>query len=373
MPDKKYNYISKYFSYNGKKYKVYGKNSIEVALKMIELEKDLKAGLHSGALSDKTTVKRWSEDWMDVYIKPKDATAKSIAMYQQKLDNYILPEIGTMKLGDVKDIHLKKILNSANSSFSNSQKVKVVIHAMFHQAYKSRIIQFDPSEDLTLPKAPKGKRRSITESERSAILKTAETHPAGLWILLMLYCGPRDNEIIPLQGIDFDTEEHILHIHKALESGSAKSLKSPKTDAGDRYIPVPDVLWPKIKERIDSLDTPFDIMFIQPQGKKMHTHSSLNDAWNNFKRQLDINMGAKVYRNQIIEHKVAADLTPYCLRHTFGTDLQRAGVPINVAKYLMGHSDIRVTANIYTDTTSDVIFAAAKKVNEFHKKASGGK
>ena len=30
------------------------------------------------------------------------------------------------------------------------------------------------------------------------------------------------------------------------------------------------------------------------------------------------------------------------------TDLQKAGVPINVAKELMGHADIQTTANIYT-------------------------
>ncbi|MDD2217639.1 MAG: tyrosine-type recombinase/integrase [Eubacteriales bacterium] len=42
---------------------------------------------------------------------------------------------------------------------------------------------------------------------------------------------------------------------------------------------------------------------------------------------------------------------PYCLRHTYCTDLQDAGVPINVAKELMGHSDISVTAKIYTHRT----------------------
>ena len=54
---------------------------------------------------------------------------------------------------------------------------------------------------------------------------------------------------------------------------------------------------------------------------------------------------------------------PYCLRHTYGTDLQDAGVPINVAKYLMGHSDITTTANIYTDTTDDSIESAREKIN----------
>jgi site-specific recombinase XerD len=57
----------------------------------------------------------------------------------------------------------------------------------------------------------------------------------------------------------------------------------------------------------------------------------------------------------------------YCLRHTYCTDLQRAGVPLNIAKYLMGHNDISVTANIYTHTTDDDINSAAKKINESNK------
>ena len=75
---------------------------------------------------------------------------------------------------------------------------------MFHRAYRSRLIQYDPSEDLIIPKAPKGKRRSITEAEREAILAVAPTHQAGPRVLTMLYCGLRDNEIIPLQWKDVD-------------------------------------------------------------------------------------------------------------------------------------------------------------------------
>jgi len=45
------------------------------------------------------------------------------------------------------------------------------------------------------------------------------------------------------------------------------------------------------------------------------------------------------------------------------TDLEAAGVPINVARYLMGHSDISVTSRIYTHTTGKVIEDAADKIN----------
>lgn len=72
---------------------------------------------------------------------------------------------------------------------------------------------------------------------------------------------------------------------------------------------------------------------------------------------MNIHMGAEVQRNKLTEDLIAKDLTPYCLRHTFCTDLERAGVPLNVAKDLMGHSDISVTANIYTHKDSSVMHA----------------
>lgn len=86
-------------------------------------------------------------------------------------------------------------------------------------------------------------------------------------------------------------------------------------------------------------------------------------------------MGATVYRNQIIESKVAEDLTPYCLRHTYCTDLQDAGVPLNIAKYLMGHDDVSVTANIYTHTTETALESAIDSIDKYQQAnaASGGR
>ena len=58
-------------------------------------------------------------------------------------------------------------------------------------------------------------------------------------------------------------------------------------------------------------------------------------------------------------------LEPYDLRHTYCSDLERAGVPINVASQFMGHADIKITARIYTHTSKDVFEDAAAKLAAF--------
>lgn len=65
---------------------------------------------------------------------------------------------------------------------------------------------------------------------------------------------------------------------------------------------------------------------------------------------------------------VADDLVPYDLRHTFCIDLQDAGVSINVAKELMGHSSIELTARIYTHYTEKSLNDAAVKMEQFRNK-----
>ena len=76
-------------------------------------------------------------------------------------------------------------------------KVKRDMYRMFKKAQKNNMIIFNPAEDLDTPKAKDGKRRAITDEERSLILSVAKTEPQGLWIKTMLYCGFRPGETVP--------------------------------------------------------------------------------------------------------------------------------------------------------------------------------
>ena len=79
---------------------------------------------------------------------------------------------------------------------------------------------------------------------------------------------------------------------------------------------------------------------------------------------MNISMGAKVYRNQLIPPlPLADDFVPYLLRHTYCTDLKKKGIDVRIAKDLMGHADIRTTANIYDHNDDDSLMEAARLIN----------
>ena len=74
-------------------------------------------------------------------------------------------------------------------------------------------------------------------------------------------------------------------------------------------------------------------------------------------------MGCKTYRNALIPpYLLADDFVPYCLRHTYCTDLCKADVDVRTAQKLMGHANISITADIYTHVDLGDIKKAAEKI-----------
>ena len=332
------NYIRKTARWNGKKYEATGKTELEAMTKLAEKLAAAKRG--EAEVSGSMTVSSWYKQWIDLYKKPKGLTEKSLKMYDEKFNGYIRPAIGHMKLKDVKDVHLQRILNSqAGRSASHVKKIRMVLQEMFKRARQSRLIPYDPAELLELPTVKQGRRRSITEEERAAILAVAERHRAGLWILTLLYTGMRPGETAALTWSDVDFDHNEIHVHAAKESGS-RAIKGPKTASGVRDIPIHAALLPRL---LAAKGKPFSLVFPTKAGT-VQNESSIRRMWNSFISDVEEELG-----------RHAEGLTPYCLRHTFCTDLQRAGVPINVAKALMGHADIQTTANIYTHRDSETL------------------
>lgn len=391
----KYDYVSLSFTFEGRRYFVKGKNEKDAQKKKAQKLASLMSG--ESGISSSMTVKAWAETWLDTYIKPKirpagkdkrrgTMTQKTYEMYSQKITNYIVPDLGSLKLKAVKDTHLQAFLNdNADMSFSHVSKLRMILRAIFKQAYMSRLINYDPSLSLQLPAAEKGSRRSITEEERQVILQVAEKHRAGIWVKFLLYTGLRPSESAALRVRHLDFKENLIEVVDSVESGT-KTISMPKTAAGKRYVFIPDHFVDELKAHVNGKS---DDSFVFPQtdGKTMMTDSSMNNTWKKFIRQVDLAMGAETTNhghiydpsdlypdgtpmypdkdgNPINGHKVAPDLVPYCLRHTYCTDLQRQGVPLETARYLMGHEDITTTANIYTHSDKIEAIEAARLIRK---------
>jgi integrase len=224
---------------------------------------------------------------------------------------------------------------------------------MFRQAYIDGIIIKDVSQGIFMPATVEGERRPLTEQEREAVLKTAETHRAGLWVLTMFYAGLRPEETVPLMWNDIDlTEGHesitvqraAMWVHGRAEIKGVKGKDKKKGEQKRRTIPIP----PPLAVKLRSVPHKSLYVFTPAESEGMLTNSNLVNMWDSFHREVDLLMGAKTYRNKITIHAFPKEITPYYLRHTYATELFQMGVDLKTAQYLLGHEDISTTANIYT-------------------------
>ncbi len=294
-----------------------------------------------------TLIKIYALKWLD--LKKPSIGYRQFVNYKGYIKNHIIPYIGGLRLIEVKRSHIQAVINKQHKSKALAEAVKMTMYQIFESAVDEELIKSNPVRNIEIPlECTNGTHRAITKVERQAIYEVAENNRAGLWALTMLLCGLRPSETKRLTWNDIDLKKELITVRKS------------KTKAGTRKIPMPSYLVDKF-----SLEQKNGVFVFTKSNGKPLDDSALSDMWKSLKRDLDISLGAKVYRNKIVISVVAKDLTAYCLRHTYATDLQNAGVPINVAKVLLGHSDISTTANIYTHYNKEAQEDARTKINSY--------
>lgn len=341
---KKYKY-QKYFTHDGVTYKVRGDTMEEVYTKKAMKIRDLDEG--KIIIDRNMFLKDWVPMCIDTYKTNLSDQARKNMTY--RINKHLISALGNYRLKDIKPLQLQAILNKqAGKSKSHIRSLSQEIKFIFERALDNHLVTENPAKNLTMPNYVSGKRRSLTDYERDHFLRVCEADKSFNLFLLMFYCGCRPGEAIGAIGHDISHRDGVNLLH----------IRGTKTAAADRIVPIPAVFYPRIKNT-----APFDPISPNASGTA-HSESSYDRLVARLKREMNISMGCKVYRNELIPpFPLADDFVPYDLRHTYCTDLARRGVDIRTAQKLMGHSSIQMTADIYTHVDDSQIIAAAKLID----------
>ena len=332
-----------HFYYNGKKYDVKAHSKKELRQKMEARRK--KAESEAPAFNNTLTVRAWGKHATEQYkTNQKEVTRKK---FESRVNHCIYAPIGAMRLVDVLPIHCQEVLNmQKGKSKTQINEVYNALKFIFRTALENGLISKNPAEHLVKPSGYKNHRRALTDQERDLVRAVAEKKSKYTLYLLMLECGLRPSEAAEAMGSDIVTREDIPFLH----------VRGTKTANADRIVPIPDSLYQKIKK------TPKSAFIASYEGGGKISEDNRKRVWQAFKRDLNLEMGAKVYRNQLQEDLVPPDLVPYCFRHDYCTRLAKAGIDIRTAQKLMGHASIEITANIYTHVDESALLEAAEKL-----------
>jgi integrase len=160
-------------------------------------------------------------------------------------------------------------------------------------------------------------------------------------ITLLAWTGLRVSEALALKWDNISFDEHELHVTHQLDEGG--KLKSPKTRAGKRTVPLVETLEQTLREhRKSQLALGFasadHFVFTTATGKPLNRHNVRNQG---------ITVAAK---KAALNGVGQTTITTHDLRRTFISHLiLRLGLdPVRVSR-IAGHSNVSVTLNTYAD------------------------
>lgn len=342
---KKYKY-TKDITVDHHRYKIRANTLQELGKKELLKRQELE---HKKIRETNITIKDYVPQCIDRYkTGQSDRTRKE---YHRGLRAGIIDHIGHMKLTEVTPELCQDILN-LQSGRSKSQ-INLIYNGfkfIFSHAFAEGKVTSNPTTHLKKPKGTYHPRRALTPLERKLLISSAKKDKRYYCFLLMLYCGCRPTEASLCKGSDISIIDGTPTLH----------IRGTKTENADRIVPIPKDLYKIIKKTKKD-----EYISSYPSGKPITNRHNRIHIWRVLWREMNIKAGTKTYRNKLQEpYLIPSDLTPYCLRHEYCSELARRGVDIRMAQKLMGHSNIQMTANIYTHIENENIVSTVAKLLE---------
>ena len=252
----------------------------------------------------------------------------TIAGYRTIQRNYF-PELMKLKIADIKQDRVQKAVNKHAQEMS----VKTMKNAV--GLITAAVKQYIPDTSFALKYPQKRKQEATipTEAEVRQILEETKGTALGAAILLAVTTGMRRGEICALQRSDI--RDGMVYINKSavLDENRNTSIKPPKTEAGNRVVPVPKHVVQAIID-LDASDGSAIGMGLQ----------ALNGRWHRLKDKLGINFRFHDFR------------------HFYASKLLAMGMP---DKYIMrntGHATLSMLKDRYQHVMQE-------KIDEFNQQA----
>lgn len=195
----------------------YGKTRKETSEKLNRAIEELRDNRFINK-SDNPTVEQWCHEWLWSY-KRNSVKQKTFDQYETILRTHIIPDIGDIRLADLKTMHIQRIINKMHDSGLSHRTIevmKIVMHAALKQAQRNKLVSENVCENVVLPRKQPKHIRVLNEDEQTKLIAALKDNYIGRGLLFALYTGMRRGEVLALKWSDYDKNEKTISITKAL-------------------------------------------------------------------------------------------------------------------------------------------------------------
>lgn len=363
--------IKRTFTYNGKRYYVYGRTKAEA--KERELEKLEKIKEKTYQKGKGLTVDGYHERW----VKAREGVVRPATIRKQNFEYNAMSKtaideagttFGSLKLVEVERQNIKDLqaaLKAAKRKDGETPKYSTrsindmisLLNHIFNDALIERIITWNPVKGVkplkrTEPQARDTIHRALTVEETKAFFEAAASSWYCPLYRFMINSGCRVGEAGAVRTADIKDNE--LRIERTVTkdvNGAHYVGDTAKTDSGVRSIPYTQSIKSAVEAQKEANAAVFGNV-IEMEGRifKSSEGSLLNETV--------VNRDIK----RICKSAGIDRFTSHAFRDTFATRAIESGMNPRTLQEILGHSDIGMTMNLYAHVMDETKEKEMKKI-----------
>ena len=300
----------------------YGSTKSEVVRKIAEGKKKTEAKYRASSVADE-----WLE-WVGDKVSPN--TYPGYARDCKRFSSYF----GDKPIDQIAPVDVEQYLEYQISEHDMARRTASnclsVASRIFTYAVAHGYCSVNAARDIEVPRDLRKAKRHMPEDEQvKAILASRNICPPfgelAYWGLLT---GLRKGELLGLTWEDIDLDARIIRVERTWYSKNNRpGVKSTKTEAGSRLVPIHDLLF-------DAIDEPGDGLVFPGLDGGLMTKTHYERGWARYQKAVGI------------------ESTMHELRHGFTTFLLESNVSPEMAASIIGHAQASTTTDIYNDIRS---------------------
>lgn len=306
------------------------------------------------SVSKQTAFEKWADVWYaDYQSQVQPSTYDNYRYTLKMLKDYF----GGKKLREIKVLDINRFhdyLRQKGLSHSYITKCRSMLIQIFDAAEANEEVPYNPARkskairtaDAVASKSTESKKDAFADEEQEFLEKGLKDDLMGHSIMLMLGSGMRTQELLALKASDIAEDGSQISVSKAVKMvGGVPVLGSPKSARGRRIIPVAE------KYRQHAI--------------YLRQHSGRKYIWTSNRENGVFDVGAfrKRYYRTIGKIPGVRKLSPHCCRHTYISNLEKRGIPMELIARLAGHSRISTTDG-YLHTNFETLSNAVSVLND---------
>ena len=321
---------------------VYGKTEAEVVKKLRAMHTRHEAGLP--VVDDRRSLEDFLNEWLDNVVIPS-VRPRTEESYRGIVERHLVPELGKVPIGRLRPSHVQRLLARKITDGLSARTVEYiwqVLRRALKVAVSWGLLSRNVAEFATPPRPVTKEVATFSVEQMKLLLKLSRDDRLEATFVLAITCGLRRGEILGLRWDDVELEASkptlrvrrtVQRIGGRLTDGEPKSKKSRRTIALSS-LAVEALKRQRAAQNQDRLRagehwSGTGFVFTTTHGERIDPRNLLRQWY-------------KLLDRADLAHRPLHDA-----RHGAASLMLSQGVPLKVVQETLGHSTMRLTADLY--------------------------